>query len=153
MYCPYGLRCQFAHSLRSFNKPEGEEKPQISYSKILEENVNQMMLRVKTLENPDLQEFNTVYKEMPRLSVFAAITQSSSATEEASCKTNKFNPLQKKNKTGSSKGQSTENLEIRAIKIAAKEARRQTWSKKTQQEAEPFGALDHQGAEIMNQIE
>jgi hypothetical protein len=64
MYCPYGLRCQFVHSLRAFNKQEGDEKPQISYSKILEENVNQMMVRVKTSENPDLLEFNTVYKEM-----------------------------------------------------------------------------------------
>jgi hypothetical protein len=83
MYCPYGLRCQFVHSNRAFTKPEGEEKPQISYSKILEENVNQMMVRVKTSENPDLLEFNTVYKEMPRLSVFAAITRDSN--DQKSC--------------------------------------------------------------------
>ena len=28
-----------------------------------------------------------------------------------------------------------------------------SWSKKTQQETEPFGLLDNKGAEIMNQID
>jgi len=35
-------------------------------------------MRVKTSENPDLEQFNTVLKELPRLSVFANITASES---------------------------------------------------------------------------
>ena len=36
LYCPYGLRCQFVHSTRSFTYQEGKS---ISYQQMLEENL------------------------------------------------------------------------------------------------------------------
>jgi len=33
-----------------------------------------MMVRIKTSEKPDVTEFNTAMKDIPRLSVFSAIT-------------------------------------------------------------------------------
>jgi len=69
MYCPYGLRCQFVHSVRSFEEgvkedEDGKVQKNYSYTKILEENTIQMMVRIKTSENPDLIEFNTALKDL-----------------------------------------------------------------------------------------
>eukprot|EP00347_Sterkiella_histriomuscorum_P011792 403371081 len=102
LYCPYGQRCQFAHSQRSFqdcttsasskndsieidssngfspsektSKSESSTR-KVSYKQMLDENMSQMMTRLKNSQNPEILEFNVVYKQRPRLDIFQQMTK------------------------------------------------------------------------------
>lgn len=105
MYCPYGLRCQFVHSVRDFTEKtdDNEEttfvpKKKYVYSQILEENAHQLMMRVKTSENPDISEFNTVMKDIPRLQVFQDISNLSEHKRAKYESNNSLQPEKKESK-------------------------------------------------------
>ncbi|CDW81918.1 zinc finger protein [Stylonychia lemnae] len=66
LYCPYGVRCQFAHSQRSFNDDQITKNR--SYQQMLQENIGQMETRLKNSLNPDILEFSIVGKQKYLLS-------------------------------------------------------------------------------------
>ena len=77
-YCPYGVRCQFIHSqnlsqliqLKDDNN-EVDFKSFLSYRQVLSENVECLKQRLISSQNPFLNEFNLIYKDIVnRLDIF-----------------------------------------------------------------------------------
>ena len=117
------------------------------------------MIRIKTSENPDLTEFNTVLKKMysfnanirrPRLKVFSQITKikesNSSEIPEMTKQESKRSKVQlKKSKSTKTEGQKGKQAPRRQEKT------KQCWSKKnTDMSAQSF--FESYGGELMFQI-
>ena len=87
-YCPYGNRCQFIHSttLNELQKKQENDnsdnegsahdlKSFLSHRQILKDNIECLKQRLTSSQNPYLNEFNLIYKDVvTRLPVFEAIT-------------------------------------------------------------------------------
>jgi hypothetical protein len=78
--CSYGERCQFIHSdkIGELMEENGSLKnlsANLGYRQMLVENTQCLMQRLISSQNPFLNEFNLVYKDMvKRLPVFELIT-------------------------------------------------------------------------------
>ena len=85
--CPYGNRCQFIHSDKIGDILQKTEtttldqlgsldlKQIVSYKQMLRENADCIEIRISSSQNPYLNEFNLVYKEVnTRLPIFDRIT-------------------------------------------------------------------------------
>lgn len=81
-YCPYGVRCQFIHSQKLVQLYQMKEdndaidvKKYLSYRQILNENIECLKQRLISSQNPFLNEFNLIYKDIVnRLEIFEQIT-------------------------------------------------------------------------------
>ena len=77
--CPYGLRCQFIHSTtlgelqkeKTTSENDIDLKKFVSYKQMLHDNAECLKDRINSSQNPYLNEFNLIYKEMnTRLPIF-----------------------------------------------------------------------------------
>ena len=77
--CPYGLRCQFIHSTtlgelqkdKASSEKECDIKKHVSYKQMLHDNAECIKDRINSSQNPYLNEFNLIYKDMnTRLPIF-----------------------------------------------------------------------------------
>ena len=87
-YCPYGNRCQFIHSttLNEIQKNKDTDRHEnegashdlksfLTHRQILKDNVECLKQRLTSSQNPYLNEFNLIYKDVvTRLPVFEGIT-------------------------------------------------------------------------------
>ena len=86
--CPYGKRCQFIHSLTLANlmqikQNNGDIAKHVSYRQIFKENIDCLMQRLISSQNPFLNEFNLIYKDIvQRLPIFESITEITDKEEQ-----------------------------------------------------------------------
>ena len=73
-YCPYGPRCQFAHTMTDFGDFESQRTP---YQNLLNANSQLMKTRMELVEDPEVEKFNVVRPTQRRLAIFEQVCPTS----------------------------------------------------------------------------